>query len=182
MTLIVLGLILWWSAHLFKRVFPGVRARFGDPFKGLVALLIVASIVAFVFGYRGADTIAVWTPPTWGQHANNLLMLISVILFGLGSSKSRFAGSMRHPMLTGMAVWCVAHLLVRGDLAAIVMFGGLGIWALVEMLVINASAPTWERKQGGTAAGDIRLLAIGVILYVVIIVAHSFLGPNPLPM
>ena len=36
---------------------------------------------------------------------------------------------MRHPQLTAVIVWAVAHLLVNGDLASIVLFGdhaGLG--------------------------------------------------------
>lgn len=182
MTLIVLGLALWWAAHLFKRMFPGLRAGFGDPFKGLVSLVLVAGIVAMVFGYRGADFIPVWTPPSWGQHANNLLMLISVALFGLGNSKSRLAGRMRHPMLTGMLVWTIAHLLVRGDLAAVLLFGGLGIWAIIEMVVINSAEPEWQRKTGGSAAGDIKLVVISVVVFAVIGFVHGLLGPSPFPM
>ena len=182
MTLIVVGLILWWSAHLFKRVFPAARAKFGDPFKGAVALALVASIVAFVFGYRGAEVIPVWTPPAWGQHANNLLMLFSVALLGLGQSKSRLAGRMRHPMLTGFALWGVSHLLVRGDLASIVMFGGLAIWALVSMMVINAAEPGWSQSKTGSAAGDLRFAVISVVAFAVIAGVHTLLGPNPFPM
>ncbi|KAJ55027.1 membrane protein [Actibacterium mucosum KCTC 23349] len=182
MTLIVVGLILWWSAHLFKRVFPAARAKFGDPFKGIVAIAVVASIVAFVFGYREAEFIPVWTPPAWGQHANNLLMLIGIGLMGLGYTKSRLTGRLRHPMLTGMALWSVSHLLVRGDLAAILMFGGLGIWALVTMMIINATEPGWAISKNGTIAGDVRFVALSVAAFAAIAMAHSLLGPNPFPM
>ena len=29
MTLLVLGILLWWGAHLFKRLSPGMRASMG---------------------------------------------------------------------------------------------------------------------------------------------------------
>ena len=44
MTLLILGVALWWAAHLFKRVTPGARAAMGDKGKGLVAAAIVVSI------------------------------------------------------------------------------------------------------------------------------------------
>ncbi len=53
--LLILGVALWWAAHLFKRVAPGPRAAMGDKAKGLFALLIVGSIVLMVLGYRSAD-------------------------------------------------------------------------------------------------------------------------------
>ncbi|MEM8577319.1 MAG: NnrU family protein, partial [Pseudomonadota bacterium] len=54
MTLLIAGLLLWSAAHWFKRLAPEARARLGDPGKGLVALLIVASVVMMIFGYRWA--------------------------------------------------------------------------------------------------------------------------------
>ena len=58
MTLIVLGLALWWAAHLFKRLAPEARARLGDPGKGIVAVLLVLSVVMMYFGYGAAKADA----------------------------------------------------------------------------------------------------------------------------
>ena len=45
MVLLISGVALWWAAHLFKRVAPGPRAALGDKGKGLVAVLLVLSVV-----------------------------------------------------------------------------------------------------------------------------------------
>ncbi len=79
-----------------------------------------------IVGYRAAPFAAVWTPPAWTVHLNNLLMLVAVAVFGMGMSKGRARAWLRHPMLTAVVIWAVAHLLVNGDLASILMFGGLG--------------------------------------------------------
>ena len=53
--LLILGIAIWWGAHLFKRIAPDARASLGDPGKGLVAVAIAVAIVLMVIGYRGAD-------------------------------------------------------------------------------------------------------------------------------
>ena len=83
-----------------------------------------------IIGFRRAPVVPVYDPPPWAIHLNNLLMVVAVLLLGLGHSKSRARGWLRHPMLTAVVVWAVAHLLVNGDQASLVMFGWLGLWAV----------------------------------------------------
>ncbi len=179
----IVGIVLWWAAHLFKRVAPTQRAamteRMGEAARGPFALVILISVVLMVIGYRGGEFVFVYDPPAWGPHANNLLMVFAVILLGLGNSQSRARGWLRHPMLAGFLVWCGAHLLANGDRDSVILFGLLGLWAVVSMLVINRAGPRAERFRGGTAAGDIRLLVISVALYAVIAGIHIWLGYNP---
>lgn len=184
MTLLVLGLILWTAAHLLKPVMPDARAaltsRLGEgPSKGVVALIIALGVVLMVVGYRGSSPGSLWIPPGWTTHLNNLLMVVAVILLGLGHSKSRARGWVRDPMLTGVLVWAIAHLLVNGDIASIVLFGWMGLWAIAEMAISRAKpAPT---PPTGTLAGDIRLALISLVVFAVIVGIHTWLGYPPFP-
>ncbi|MBC56260.1 MAG: hypothetical protein CL814_04930 [Confluentimicrobium sp.] len=182
MPLLILGLLVWSVPHLFKRLAPEMRAGLGDKFKGIVALLVVAGVVLMVIGYRGAEVVPLWYPPSWTMHLTDLLMLFAVALFGLGNSKSRLRGRLRHPMLLGVITWAVGHLLVNGDLASVVLFGGMLIWAVLSIFAINAREPEWERWQGGSVAGDIRLGVITVVVYAAIAGIHYWIGPSPFPM
>lgn len=181
MTLMILGLLLWWAGHFFKRALPGVRAGMGDAGKGVAAAVILAGVVLMVIGYRRAEAEFVYAPPAWGWHLNNLLMFFSVMLLGMGSSKGRMRAWLRHPMLTGVLVWAVAHLLVNGDLPSLVLFGALAVWAVAEMLVINAKEGPWERPAPGPVSGDVRLVVIALVLYAVIAGIHTWLGYYPFP-
>ncbi|NNU78925.1 NnrU family protein [Halovulum dunhuangense] len=185
MTLLVIGVALWWGAHLFKRLAPAQRAalsaRMGDKSKAIFATLLLLSVVLMVLGYRGADFVAVWTPPAAMLHVNNLLMLLAVIFFGMASSKGRMRSWLRHPMLTGFLAWAVAHLLVNGDLASIILFGGLGLWAPVAMVAINRGNPAWTPPAPGPVKGDVRLVLISVVVFAVLGGIHSLLGPWPFP-
>jgi hypothetical protein len=84
-------------------------------------------------------------------------------------------------MLTGVTVWAIAHLLVNGDAASLVLFGWLGLWAVGSMAVINAREPAWARPAPGPASGDLRLLLITAVIYAVIAAIHTWLGYWPFP-
>lgn len=181
MTLLIAGVGLWWVAHLFKRLAPGPRRalddRMGDgAARGLFAGLILLSVVLMYFGYTRALTDNVYSPPAWGRHANNLLMLIAFITFGMGMSKGVLWTRLRHPMLTGVVIWSLAHLLVRGDLASLVLFLGLGLWAIVAMLLINQREGGWVRPRAGAAKRDVALVAIATASYGVVAWIHMALG------
>lgn len=186
MILLLLGLALWIAAHAFKAAAPGARAdlaaRLGDgPARGAMAAGIGLGLLLMILGYRAAPFVAIWTPPLWTVHLNNLLMLVAFIVFGMGMSKGRARAWLRHPMLTGVAIWALAHLLVNGDLASILLFGGLGAWALAEMALINARDGAWVRPAPGPASGDVRLVIIGVVAFSVTAAIHAWLGVWPFP-
>lgn len=183
MAILILGLALWVGAHMFKRVAPAAReamdARMGKGAKIAFAVVLAVSVVLMVIGYRGGPYIAVYTPPAWGVHLNNLLMYVAIALFGLGSSKSTLRGTLRHPQLMGFALWAGLHLLVNGDLYSVVMFGTLLAWALAEIAVLNATTPAPAPYEGGSGKGTVRLAVIALVLYVVITAIHAWLGVWP---
>ncbi|MFN3578263.1 MAG: NnrU family protein [Tabrizicola sp.] len=179
MTLIILGLALWWAAHLWKRLAPASRARFGDPGKGVVAVGVLAGVVLMVMGYRGAGQIDLWYPPRFLVHVNNLLMLFAFYLYAASGMKTRITGVIRHPQLTAVKTWAVAHLLVNGDLASVVLFGGLLAWAVVEVILINRAeprpappAPAAMGREAGAAVGAV--VVMGVVMLI-----HNWLGVPP---
>ncbi|MCX4239340.1 NnrU family protein [Paraliomyxa miuraensis] len=181
MILLIVGIVLWWAGHFFKRLLPGLRQRMGERGKGIAALLIVGGLFAMVMGYRSATLDFVFLPPPWGRHANNLLMLVAVILLSMGSSKGRLRTWLRHPMLTGVLVWSVAHVLVNGDRRSLVLFGSMGLWAVVEMLVINAKDGPWARPQPGPIRADVVLVVASLVAFGVIAAIHTWLGHYPFP-
>ncbi len=186
MTLLILGLVVWTAAHLFKPALPAARESLAQkvgagPAKGIMALLIALGLVLIVVGYRRAPFVPVYDPPGWGIHLNNLMMLVAVFLMGAGKSKGHARSWLRNPMLTGVVVWAVAHILVNGDAASLLMFGGLGFWAVTAMLIIDMREPAWNRPAPGPVSGDIRLVIISLVVFAVIVAVHTWLGYPPFP-
>lgn len=179
MLLIILGLILWTGVHYWKRLGPAHRAGFGEKGKLLVTGGAVVALVLMVLGYRGADFITVWTPPEFLTHLNNLLMLLAFFVFGMSATTGRLRGKMRHPMLAAVKIWACAHLLVNGDLASIILFGGMLAWAVGSVILINRAEPDWARPEPGAAAKDILLVVITLVTFAIAAGIHILLGVSP---
>ena len=181
MTLLVIGILLWMGAHLFKRIMPDARAALGSKGQGLVALALVASIVLMVLGYRGAEFVNVWYPPSYMTHVNNLLVLIGIWAMSPAGTKGMLLSRVRHPMLMGFRLWALSHLLVNGDQASIVLFGGLLIWGVVEVVVINRAEPDWTPRTDGSLAKDGMFFVASLVLMAAIGYVHGLIGPSPFP-
>lgn len=180
MTLLIVGLALWIVAHWMKRLAPNVRASLGDAGKGIVAVVLFVGLVLMIIGYRSAPIIQVWSPPAFLVHVNNLMMVVAVAVFAMAHTKGRLRGRMRHPMLTSVKIWSLAHLLVNGDLASIVLFGGMLVWAVGSVIMINRAEP-WDRPEAGEKGRDIIFIVITVVTFAVMVGVHIALGVNPFP-
>ncbi len=179
MTLLILGLLLWYAGHFFKRAMPDLRAGMGDRGRGVATALILAGVLAMVVGYRGAATSQVWFPPGFLIHVNNLLVLIAFYLFAASGAKTAITRKIRHPQLTAFILWSVAHLLVNGDLASVVLFGALLIWAVAEIVVLNRAQPDWTPAHPVPVKKEVTAVVAALVAFVVVAVIHSWIGPSP---
>jgi len=185
MVLLIAGVVLWSTAHLIKSVARPFRARLieslgAQPYQGLFALTIVASIAMMVFGWRSTPPVPVWGVPGWGRAAAFGLMLPALVLFIASGVPTNIKRFIRHPQLTGVAVWSAGHLLANGESRSIVLFGGIGLWALVAMVTISRRDGAWQRPEPTPIAGDLKPLVAGVAAYAVLLFVHRWLAGVPL--
>ena len=133
-----------------------------------------------ITGYRSAEYIAVWAPPYFLVHINNVLMILAVFVFALGHTKGRLRGRLRHPMLTSVKIWAVAHLLVNGDLASLILFGSMLAWAVLAVILINRTE-TWLAPDPGVTKQDLVLVFMVVSIFLLISAFHWIFGVWPFP-
>lgn len=186
MTLLIIGLIAWFVVHLFPIMASGrraaLKAKLGGAYLPGYALVTVATVVLIVIGYQQAPFIEVWSPPAFLTHLNNLLMVIAVFLFIAGSFATPVRRFTRHPQLNGVKTWAIAHLLVNGDLASVLLFGALLAWGVVAMIGSN--------KRDGKPPIEVETSTVGLVIHfaatavvtAVVIAVHWHVGSVwPLP-
>ena len=178
---LILGLFIWIDIHLIPILFPALcdklRTHLGKAYQGLFALAIVAGVILIVVGWRNTLPLPVYDPPSWGKAANMVLMFVAILLLGAGSSKgiSRIKQYVRHPMLTGVMVWSIGHLLANGDIRSIILFASMGIWAVLSQVTINQREGAWQKPtEIATMKRESILLAITVVVYLLLFSGHRW--------
>jgi uncharacterized membrane protein len=182
--LLVAGVLLWSIVHLFPALATHRRqalmARLGNgPYRGLFALLIISSTVCIVLGWRSTAPVAVYTPPPGMRPVTLGLMVVALILFVSARAPTDLKQFIRHPQLTGVLTWAIAHLLSNGDSRSLVLFGGIGLWTIVEMIAINARDGRWCKPEPVGAVRSCVPVLIGAIAWIVLGVAHPWFAGVP---
>ena len=75
--------------------------------------------------------------------------------------------------------WAIAHLLVNGDLASVVLFGGILAWAVVSVIVINRAEPRGPLPGPVSTGKEIGAVVGAVVVTGVVMVIHNWLGVPP---
>ena len=140
MELMVAGLIVFLGVHSVRVFAEPLRARaiarLGEmPWKGAYALLSLAGFALLVYGYGLArqSPVVVWTPPRGMAHLAALLTLVSfVFLVAAYVPGNGIKARLHHPMVLGVKVWALAHLLANGLLHQTVLFGVFLVWAVFD--------------------------------------------------
>ena len=177
--ILVLGLLLWSGAHVFKRIAPDRRAAMGDAGKGLVAVLSLVAIVLMVLGYRWAPGDQFWSANSITTGINNLLMLLVFYLFAASGMKTAVTRMVRHPQLWAVRIWAIAHFIVNGDFASLILFGGLFVWAQIAARLINRDVPQWEKNPPATVGKEIGAVVGAVVVLAAVGWIHGLIGPWP---
>lgn len=186
MSMLVLGLVVFLGVHLVPTL-PALRAgltgRLGEGgYKGLFSVLSFAGLALIVWGFGQRDFVALWTPPEWTRHLAFLLMLPVFVLLAAAYIPSRIRTLVRHPMLLAIKLWALAHLLANGDLASVLLFGSFLAFAVYDRISVKrrGAAGPLGAAQGGIA-GDLLAVAIGLVAYVLVLLAgHEYLIGVPL--
>jgi uncharacterized membrane protein len=176
LAVLVLGLVVFIATHVFVTMRPqrgAVVKQIGEwPYKGLFALVAIVGVFLIGDGfaqYRATGWVDVWYPPTWTRHITVLLMWPAMILVTAAYIPGDIKRTLKHPMLVGVKLWAVAHLISNGDLGSIILFGSILAWAVYDRITLKRrSDPGAPPIPVGGRRNDIMAIVVGTILYVAV--------------
>lgn len=202
---------------------PIANAIGEGPFRAVYSVLMIAAIIWMVGAYNAAPYHRIWDVGLFGPPVILIAMYFATFFFlcSVTTKNPTMVGMdvlhhevapgkgiyaiVRHPMLTAFALWAAAHLFVRGDIAAIVFFGGFWILATFGMVHIDArrranADDAWRAFEAGTCrtpfkailqdrrtlvmhdVGWWRVIA-ATVLYIVLLYLHeNIFGMNLFPV
>jgi uncharacterized membrane protein len=183
---LILGVLLFAGIHILPAA-PATRGRVigrmgVQRYKGLFSLAAVGGIVLMVIGWRSSVPSPLYAPPGWGAAVANPLMFAALLLFVASGVPTNLKRLIRHPQLTGVATWAAAHLLANGDSRSLVLFGGIGLWAVVEMGLVNRRDGDWQRPEPQPLAAELKPLVGAAVVFAILFFAHPYIaGVSPMP-
>ncbi|GLK86446.1 NnrU family protein [Ancylobacter defluvii] len=171
MLLMLAGLVLFLAAHVFttfREARAGMVARLGlGPYRAVYSLVSVAAVLMIAYGYgdwRASGPAQLWQPPVAMRHIALTLMLLSTIAIGGYLVPSHIRAWLKHPMLVGVKLWALAHLLANGDAATMVLAGAILAWAVYDRISVKRrGAPLPVAPKGW--GGDVVAVLVGLVLY-----------------
>jgi uncharacterized membrane protein len=162
---LIAGLILFLGMHSVQIVAPGWRgamvARLGEgAWKGIHTLVSLAGIVLVAHGYGATRADApLYALPGGLRHVTFLLVWVGFILVMAGNwPANHIRRALGHPMVAGVGLWALGHLLVRATPGALVMFGAFLVWSVVAFAALRQRGPA-----GGAAPRAINTVLVIVV-------------------
>ena len=180
MELLITGVLLWSFVHLIPGAAPALKSKLveklGKGYRALFALLIAASLLCIVFGWRSTVPTSLYSPPEGVRVLTAVLMVIALVLFFSSRVPTDIKRVLRHPQLTGVFLWAVAHLLCNGDSRSLVLFGGIGAWAMIEIVTINRRDGVWLKPESVGFKRSLMPVVIGIAAWIVLILVHPWIA------
>jgi uncharacterized membrane protein len=199
---------------------PALVARLGErAFAGVYSLLATAALIWFGFAYGAAPYVELWPRPGWAWLVPAIVMPLVCLLLVCGYSQTNPTVVMqafdrsaadpapgilkvtRHPIMWGIGLWALTHIPANGDVASLILFGGLALLALCGTTQIEAkrrardpegfarfAAATSNVPLVALAQGRAKLrladigawrIALAAAIYVVLWLAHPWLAGVP---
>ena len=167
LAIMIIGLAVFLGSHTLVALRPqraAVIARIGEgPYKGLFSLVSLVGILLIGYGfahYRAGGYIDIWMPPRWTRH-------VTIIAAYIPGQIKRV---LKHPMLVGVKLWAVAHLLSNGDLGSVILFASILAWAVYDRISLKrrTDAPAPAVATGSGYRNDFIVVVVGTLIYFVL--------------
>ena len=186
---LLIGLVLFFGIHSVAIVALPLRdrmaARSDMGWKAIYAIASLIGIVLMVRGYaelRLTPTV-LYVPPIGLRHVAAVLMLPAFAFFIAPYFPGRIKQALKHPQLVGVKLWAVAHLLMNGNVADVLLFGSFLIWAVVDRVSMKKRVARPLPGAPESKANDIIVVVVGLLFYVVIVMwgHEALIGIKPFP-
>ena len=154
MSILAAGVLLFVLLHgvaAVPRYKSYIKSLMGERWYGPVfGLVSVFAIAVIVLGWRSSSFVAVYDPPAWGWYVNYVLTFIGFLCLGIFLFRGSLRQRLRFPMGIATVFWAAGHLFANGDLASLILFGGLlsGNVAHMAVAACHGVRPSPEVRIG----------------------------------
>lgn len=187
MAILIAGLVLFLGVHSISIVSASWRdamaARIGErAWRGLYSLVALVGLVLIIRGYGLAreEPTFFYVPPGWLRYVAVAAMIFVFPLLFATYLPGKIKSALKHPMLVAVKLWAVAHLLVNGSVADVVLFGSLLAWAVADRISFKRRAQRPLPGPEPSKLNDVIAVTAGLAVYLAFVLGgHAWLFGVP---
>ncbi|RKZ70038.1 MAG: NnrU family protein [Gammaproteobacteria bacterium] len=189
MLLFILGLILFFSIHMLP-FYPEYRAQLIEKLdndtiygEGMYKIIFsVISLLGLIFvgiGKGSIEFIGLWDTLEFFRYIAVVLILVSFILMVAAYMPNNIRRYVPHPMLTGVIIWGVTHMLVNGDVISLILFASFVAYSVMAIKLINrrdqGKSSEQDTQQSIPVVKDAIVIGIATFGWLLVLWLHKFL-------
>jgi len=187
MLLFILGLLLFFGIHMLP-FYPEYRALLIEKFdtdtidgEGMYKIIFsVISLLGLIFVGIGKGSLgfaSLWDIPAFFRYIAVIFILLSFILMVAAYLPNNIKRYVSHPMLTGVIIWGVTHLIINGDVASIILFSSFVIYSVVAIKLTNRRE-SYESSEQATqekipAVKDGIVIGVAMVGFLILFWLHK---------
>lgn len=182
MLILIVGLLVFLGIHtvpMRTALRGGLVERLGEgAYKGLFTVTAMVGLGLIIVGKGTAGFITLYPPMPGARHLLLALMPLALILVLAGSLPGNIKRFVPNPMLTGVKLWALLHLLANGDVASVILFGSFLAWAVIDVISLKRRGKG-KPETRVSPAWDAAAVLGGIALYGVLAHFHAVLFRMP---
>lgn len=176
------SLVLFFGLHAIPMT-PKLREacvdRYGEKrYRAMFRLAIIACVVMGYWGWSDFPYIPLYQPSIALTQLHLGGMLLVVYLWVAAETPNNLKRFLRHPMLTGMVIWSLGHMLANGDLRSLILFSSTLVFSIIAMMVANRRGDSVSTEVK-PLKNDVMVVCASLLLYSVVAYFHEQLFGMP---
>lgn len=176
-------LLLFFALHLlpfYSRYRGMIIEWIGSEMMYKIVFSVLSLLLLILMALSKASTpyIALWGSPNYLRYLVMLLVFASFVLIVGAYLPSNIKRYVPHPMLTGIIIWGMAHILANGDVVSLILFGSFAAYSGVAMHLSNRRGVE-KQTEVYPYHKDLIVTGIAAVAFIIIYMVHGPLFGRP---
>jgi len=184
--LLPIGALVFFLTHMIplqpinRRRLVGWLGQRG--YKTAISVFAVIGLGLMIAGFTLTPRMDAIQMPTWGVYLPAIVMPLAFILVLAAYLPTNIRRYTWHPMLIGVMLWAISHVLASPYSASALFFGCFGLYGMFGLMLSILRGKPENLPPPQPLRKDLIVVGLGLAAYVLMIASHHMLfGVSALP-
>jgi len=184
--LLPIGALVFFLTHMIP-LQPVNRRRLvglmGEPaYRATISVLAVIGLGLMIAGFALTPRMDAIQMPAWGVYLPAIMMPFAFILVVSAYLPTNIRRYTWHPMIIGVLLWAVAHVLASPYSNSALFFGCFGLYGMFSLVIAILRGKPQDLPPPLPFSKDLIVIGMGLLAYVAMTAGHHILfGVSALP-